>query len=256
MKTPLLFAILLSSLLLGTSCKDKAQKTEALNELEEAHLALQKKQAEELETTGGISHNPESLDNVIEAAKKLETNSTGDEAKVAKIMRVFMQDIQADSTSLVEAQKGLTAAMDYSNVKSAADIDALSGGVKKYQQLNTELTTKVKSGWLSELQQNLEKEGVGAKIKDGTIKGFNSQMSSQKPHLLTIRQTDNDLCLTILKQHELLKKYFGKWTWDTATSALNFEDGTALKLFNEQSTKLQEISQKQLEAQKKLLQAN
>ena len=256
MKPQLLFALLLAPLLFVSSCKDKQAQEDALEELSDASDKLKNDYAKQLKEGGAAEHDPAALDDLVTATKKLEASASGDEAKSIKVMRIFMESVQTDSTNLANAQGDLTAALDYSQVKEASDIDALSEKVKTYQKLNTGLMTKVKSGWLEELNTNLDKEGVSATTKNLTIQGFNAQMNPQKPHLITIREADEQLCSAILKQHQILKDNFGKWKWNASAGAPEFTDNKVIELYNKEAHKMQDANKKQIEAQRNLYQVS
>ena len=243
----------------SVSCKDaktakqEQEHKEATEDLERATKEFAEAQKKELEEEGALSTNPEALDGFIDAAKKMEDSSSGEEAVAAKVMRLFMESVQKDSVKIQQGQQALFEASDYSAVKSAADIDPLSAKVKAYQQANLELKQKVETGWTKTLRANLDKENISTVSKEALINGFVTEMNSQKPHLIVIRETDHEVCNAILEQHAILKKYFGKWHWDTADGTPQFTDDTALKLFNEQAIKIQQQSAKQVQAQTKLV---
>ena len=167
-----------------------------------------------------------------------------------------MQSVQTDMTDLTKAQEAIITASDYSQVKAATDIDTLSKGVKNYQKLNAKLMAKVQSGWSTELNTNLDKEGVTQVIKSQTIQGFNNQMNPQKPHLIKIREADALICSALLKQHQILKNDFGKWEWNSSTGTPDFKDNTTVELYNEQAVKIQEAAAMQVKAQQQFFQVS
>ena len=253
---PLLFSLIFCC----NSCKDtkstkqKEKENDAIEEIQRAADKMKADQAKAIEKDGGISGDPKSMDGMIEATKKLEEVSTGDEAKSAKVMRIFMQSIQTDMAEITKQQQNLVEGTNYSNVKTAADLDALSNKVKLYQTANATLMNKVKSGWEQSLRSGLAKEGVKQSYTTSFMRGVKTGLDKNKPHLLVIRQTDDEMCQAILAQHAVLKKYLGKWKWNAAEGAPDFQDNAALQAYNAQAVKIQNASTRQLEAQKKVVQ--
>ncbi len=261
MKHSLLLSIptIIFSLLVSTSCKDtksikqKEQEKNAIEDLQKAAEEMNRQQAKELESTGGISNNPSVMNSTIEATRKLEAASTGDEAKGAKVMRVFMEGLQQDMAKLSSLQQGLEQATNYATIKTPEDIDEQSVKVKNYQEANAELTAKIKSGWIAQLRINLEKEGLKESYINEFIRGAQSSIGANKADLLLVRQMDDQLCDAIFKQHAILKKHLGKWQWNATAGALDFEDNIALENYNQQAIRIQKIAEKQTAAQKRLL---
>ena len=224
-----------------------------MEDFEREVKAAKAQQAKQLERNGGIRSDPASVDRIIDATKKLEEASTGDEAKAAKVMRLFMEDLSKDMAVLGAAQEALIKSTDYSSAKTPQDIDNLSKKARAYQKKNADVTAKIKSGWIQKIRENLEKEGVNEQFINNFIVGVKRGLNQKNSTLLIIRQTDDEICVAVLEQHAILKKYLNKWQWNATSETPDFEDDTALELYNAQAAKIQEISARQLEAQKKLL---
>ena len=96
-----------------TSCKDsstakqKQQEKDAMAEFERSAREMRAEQARELDSEEGIRNDPKKLDRLIDATKKLEDASKGDEAKMAKVMNLFLKDIQQDMAVMAKHQKHL-----------------------------------------------------------------------------------------------------------------------------------------------------
>lgn len=222
-------------------------------EFERSAREMRAEQARELDSEEGIRNDPKKLDRLIDATKKLEDASKGDEAKMAKVMSLFLKDIQQDMAVMAKHQKALEEASNYGNIKSPEEIDGFSEKVKGYQKANQTLTEKIKTGWIKQLEENLKKANVNEKNSKDFMRGATSKFNQQRPYLLTIRSTDDELCEAMLAQHAILKKYWGQWKWDPQQEVPQFENDEAINAYNKEATKIQKASQEQYEAQQKLL---
>jgi hypothetical protein len=247
-------------LLIATSCNRNAKTSEqrkkdkdAMEEFTKTNREIQAEQAKQLESDQGIGLDNSGVDKVIEASKKLEGASTGDQAKMARVARIFAEDVQKDMASLTKHEKGLEEAMDYASVQAPEDLDSRSKKVRVYQKANKVLTNKINSGWHQTIRGNLEKEDLPKQAVADFMKGAKKTLDRQRPLLLIIRKADNDLCEAILAHHAILKKHFGKWQWDSEELAPVFEEDSALKAYNKHYEKIQVAGKKQYEAQQKLL---
>ena len=256
MKAYFSLPLLLSLIFCCGACKDTKQvkkEDDAMAEFKRAADEIKATQAREMEETGELKANPKAMDRMLEASKKLEEVSTGDDAKIAKVMRIFIQGVQSDMAEISKQQSNLAEGTNYANVKTAADINTLSDKVKIYQAVNTAITNKVKSGWTQSLRDNLEKEKVSKITAAEFMSGVKTGLDRNKPHLLVIRQTDSEICEALLAQHAVLKKHLGKWQWNAAEETPNFEGDAAIEAYNVQANIIQNASERQAEAQKNIV---
>ena len=95
-----------------------------MEEFTKTNREIQAEQAKQLESDQGIGLDNSGVDKVIQASKKLEEASTGDQAKMARVARIFAEDVQKDMASLTKHEKGLEEAMDYASVQAPEDLDS------------------------------------------------------------------------------------------------------------------------------------
>ena len=75
----------------------------------------------------------------------------------------------------------------------------------------------------------------------------------QQPLLQEIRGQDDRLCAIILDQHDLLREFFGEWSWDSDAGEIRFENDEALEKFNALAVSLQEVAAEQDATQREFL---
>ena len=253
-----LFSLLALSVCL-TSCKDKSiskqkeKEQEAFEAFERSARELQAENRRQHASEEGISADPKKLDKMIDVTKRLEESSTGEDAKLAKIMHLFMKNIQNDMKDFATYQEGFTEGTDYGQIKSVADIDLFSKKVNDYRAANKTLKEKIQTQWLSFVKDNLKKENLTGKNATDFLRGFENKLKLQLPYMMKVRSTDDELCEVILTQHTILKKYWGKWNWNAEEEVPDFEDNDAIETYNEAARTIQRIREEQHEAQQKLI---
>lgn len=223
---------------------------------QEAAAETRERQLEQLDSEEGLDFDASSLDRQVEAARELEQVSSGDDAKLARILGQFVKSVQVDVGDLGRYQQGLEEAADYSAVRTVEDLDALSVKVNSYLDANRALREKVDGGWVRTLRKMLKDEKVAAKKARSFMKGATGSMKLQKPYLLEIRDADEAMCGALLVQHEVLKGAFGKWEWDAEDELPVIEDDEALAAYNAAAELVAKAIEKQAEAQRKVLEAN
>lgn len=241
------------------SCKDTSRSAQeqkedkALDDFERAAREFQDASRREHESGDGISGDPDKFDKMIDATKKLEGATKGDDAKLAKIMRLFIQDVQSDMRNFAQHQESFQEGTDYATIKTKEDIDSHSKKVNDYRKANAQLTGRIRDEWMPSVKKNLEKEKLDGKSAKSFLRGFENKFNLQRPYLMKVRSTDDQLCEAVLAQHAILRKYWGRWTWDAENETPGFEDDDAAEAFNRQAEIIKKVSQEQYEAQQKLL---
>ena len=221
-------------------------------EFENAMDTMHDSAERQIEEGGLTSVDPENLERMVEAAKKMEESSTGEHAKMAKLLRIWTQMMQRDTLHLQEHIPLIAKATDYSNIRSTEEIDKLSAMIKKYLVVNTEMTEKIKHGWITEIKDKAKQEKFDDKDIKSAVQSLSMEFGKIKPQLLIIRKCDEKLCNAVLEQHSVLKTQWEKWTWNAEMEAPDFQEQAAIDAYNEAAIKIQAAGEAQLQAQKKM----
>jgi len=252
MKTQLtIFSAVLTLSFFSIGCNDKAKFNasgdKVSKELEDERKAL----ADKIANGGEVTN--EDFDAIIESnkskAKELEAMG-GNEAVAGKIMAAINKDqgtlMENLDTSLIEE------GMDYDALYTKKDYDARIAQIEKYEKFNQEALAYAKENKaVKTAEEILNKEKVSSSDKADFMKGMTDSVSKSVPHLITIRNCDTELTKIAIDVLKLLKKEDGEWSVENGSVLLNNEK--ALNQFNESMESIQEIAQKQADAQVKLL---
>ena len=255
----LLIYLVAVSFVFVSACQNKKKETkkqknaEAMDAFSQAAEENRRDLIKKMDENGLLETDPKQMDKMVEAVNKLQKSSSGESAKGVKALQIFVLDVQKDMKSLAKYQDGLEEAMDYSKIKKVEDIDQLTEKVKLYEKVNNELIKKINGGWYETLKKTLAAEGLEANFQKGFMQGARHGLDPKLPLLLIIRKTDDELCQAIMTQHQILKKDWGKWEWDTKEEMLNFENDSSIDAFNQTIDTILSAAKKQGEAQKKVL---
>ena len=249
-------SLFLTSILLNSCNESPESKKEkvAVAKLDQTLSDFKKKQREEFKKKGYIDHNSAAnFDEIIQVSQELEKSTTGDNQAIAKVSSLILIQIQKDTQEISVTQEGLIEACDYSSIEKTADIQISLFKVRAYRKANRELKDKVNGLWREQLKGLLAQEGVSSINAADCLIGFDDSMSLQTPFLLTIRDSDEQLCQSVTAQLNLLNDNLGKWSWDSETKTPAFEDDATIKLYNIEAAKIAQASIQQTEAQEKIL---
>lgn len=234
------------------SCQESKQK-EAAQALEDAAEEFREDTQKELENGSLSVENPVDYSKLNDALDKAGESASGQgklAMDLAKYSLKHMADIMAPLTS---ASAGLGESLDYSGVEKKEDIDVLSEKVRNYREINAEVKAAFGSELYVVLHEHADKIGLEGDARSGFFTGFKSKFRQQSPLLQKVRDQDDALCETILKQHEILKDSFGKWQWSEDLESVEFSDDVALAKYNLTLEELDKTASEQEETQREIL---
>ncbi|MGJ8643513.1 MAG: hypothetical protein ACSHX9_08915 [Luteolibacter sp.] len=248
------FKVTMALVILGavTSC-EKSSKRDALEEVENAVEEFHVDARKQLEEGGAGIEEPVDLSQLHSALDKAEDSASGEEKIVMKLAKYILEGMESLMAPLTEASPGLTAAMDYTKVETKDDIGALSAKARNYQKVNLEFKVKIGDEFVDKVNAEADKLGLKGKTRDAFFKGFERNRSEQLPLLMEIRDQDNEVCEILLKQHAVLKEYFGEWEWNGEEEMLEFHNDEALEKFIKLSERNDELAEEQQATQYKML---
>ncbi len=242
--------------LFTTSCdqiQKQKEKAKASEELKDATAEMKKSMQDSIAGKDGGKVDQDVLDKLNKSLDDVAASQGGQEAIAADCAKYYMaQHFQWRSKQESELT-GLTEAINYSKATTVKDIENLSEKVNKYKKFNEEYKEYYVKKAIKELEDYADQKGLKGSAKKEFLDHISKTYSVQLPFLLEIRDCDDQLCDTVLEIHGILKQGIGKWKWNKEFEQVEFEDADLLSRFNEFHQKIQEIVEKQAEAQQKVL---
>ena len=251
MKLPLLPAVAVTALFV-CSCKKPAQR-EALTDVNDAAASMVDDARKEIEQGGLSVDSPVDNTRLIDALDKAGDASSGQDKIAFSLAKLSVTRMTELANKLNAVSGDLTGGLDYSEVETPEDIDALSEKIRNYQKVNAEVKAGFTVGFVDGLKKEAYKMGFKGRTRTDFFSAMESKYNRQLPLIEEIRDQDNALCGIILDQHSILKKYFGGWTWGGEEEGLQFEDDDAIDAYNLLLEKLEKVSDDQTATQRELI---
>jgi len=201
----------------------------------------------------------DTVDGAAAKAKEIEdamgraaSKASGDEAKGMRAAQHIMGAMQTFVANYEKAYSafGSKGGVEPGSFKSDADFDERLALLKTFSSANDDFMGFLK-GVDGRFRAELAKENVGVKTADEMTKGFYKGGNIDK--LVAIRATDQDLCATMDKYLQLLKREWGNW--ETKEGTVVFKRAGVIEEFNGYATHIQEVANRQMELQQQVLKA-
>lgn len=233
--------------------QEKKKKSEqAMRDFENSANEMREEMVKDFESTGEINHNPEAMDRAIQNLRKAEKNLSADQAAMARVSASLMESFNREASMIQSKGQQLMSVADYSAVRSVEDLKAKRRIVEDYIKMNDDLMKRYKDGLRTEIQAALDKEKVSKKDQTAFFQGVNETLTPRIPHIIIVREADDEICKLLLKQLDILEKGYGNWTLQDGQ--LLFGSDSDLTAYNALQVKMEASAAKQAQAQQSLMQ--
>ena len=222
-----------------------------MDDVDDAASAIMEDARKDLEDGGFGIDKPMDNTRLMDALDKAGDATSGQEKLAVNLAKISVERMTAFAAKLTAVSSDLTDGLDYSGVEKVEDLDALSDKIRSYRTVNAEVKADFSTDFIDGLKKEADKMGLKGSTKAGFFNAMESKYNKQLPLIKEIRDLDDELCVVVLEQHDLLRKYYGQWSW--TENGLQFENDEALEAYNVLAGKLEPIGQAQIAAQRKLL---
>ena len=173
------------------------------------------------------------LDKLQKSLQKATDNSSGETAAILRGSQSYLKRMQAVQETYTVAGRQITSAhiLQPSDIRQRADLQAKTKIVQEFIAAN-----RAFSAFLSANEENYRKDLVQANVSpralEAALKGFRQKAAAQTPHLLKIRETDQDMGEGMLNILKLLDGNWAQWRYDANKQIIRFDSPAALKDYN------------------------
>lgn len=248
---------LLRFFLIGGVCAvascERASDKERARALQEAADEFREEARKDLEGDGLNVDTPVDYTKLNEALDRAGESSSGQEKLAMELAKFSLKHMTEIMAPLSAASAGLREALDYSGVEGVEDLDVLSEKVRGYRAVNAEVKVAFGSDLYGVLGDYADKIGLEGKTRADFFEGFKSKFERQGPLLQRVRDLDDELCGTILRQHEILKGAFGKWKWSEDVGGIEISDDGVLAEYNATLEEINRTAAAQEQTQREIL---
>ena len=230
----------------------RAENRQAMKELTAVSDKINNEMRDKIGKEDTVEGSAEKARQIEEAMGRAASKASGDEAKGMRAAQHLMGAMQSFVANYEKAYSafGSKGGVEPGSFKSDADIDERLVLLKAFSSANDEFMGFLK-GVDGRFRTELAKENVSAKTADEMAKGFYHGGNIDK--LIAIRGTDQDLCATMDKYLQLLKREWGNW--ETKDGAVVFKHTGVVQEFNGYAKRIQEVANRQMELQQQILKA-
>jgi len=247
---------LLSSLVILNSCnkqskEEKANESEAIEDVQAALDEMQKHNKKEIEENGMLDSNSKQLDKIISATDKLKGGES-DEARLYQIIGKHMKVMQSRLARFEKDQQGVEEAIDLSTLHQQKNVAERIKLLDKAIKANQEFKKYATDEYYTNILKEVEATDLPSRAKKEFRVGFEGGGKKDKQIALIkiIRDTEIVVCETFKKQLTLLNDNMDKWSWDANTESVNITDPEVEKQYNANTAVIQDAAQKQFKTQR------
>jgi hypothetical protein len=252
----LIAAVLLSTVLILSSagCKDRARKQaakSAFNEIGESGQNVRKSIKEGM-TEDGLVIDYEVLEEQQRTMEKAGEKLGGKEGESLKIFAAIQGESNAYAKKIEQRSAEMIASLDWETLASTGDYETRRKTLRDHAAFNLEVIAYFDSR-PAELGRRLDAIKFTGKDRTDLERGFTSSFGKMLPLIREIRQCDITACEIGVRTIDLLEKEKGKWRWNAANEAVDFENDAAYETFAVEMARLIEAGQRQLELQQQMI---
>lgn len=233
--------------------KQRDDQAQALKDIEETKRAYAKA-VEEGMTEEGLQ-----LDAKAEAEYDRKMQAAADKmgGKLGKAMKVAL-DVQAEMEKKVavidtESEK-FSSMLDWKSLHEKKDYAERKAYFQKYKEMNREFLQYMED-YDKKIETRLDGIGLTGKERVDFMRGVNKGLAKMLGPIRDVRSAEIAGSECSERLVDLLERNQGKWEIDPDSGNVLFEGDEQVKAFQAEISKLQEAGEKQVEAQKKIVEA-
>ena len=244
--------ITILALVLSSCDSNRKEKAEALEDLTENHEGFVDQLSDGLNDEGlqiGKEQIEEYNANINKAAQKME-GKAGEAILALAPMRTRDASIVAEINQRTDA---IIAVINWKEAIEQKDFKTRREALRDFAKFNQSVIDEEASR-SKEVTKILDSINYTGKEREDFEASIQSQFKKTSPYVQIIRTCDIDFANTCIERLDILEDAGDSVTWSSENQAATFEQDSHLEKWNQSASTLQEVGQKQLQAQQDLVQ--
>lgn len=235
------------------SKKQREDQAQALKDMEETKRAYAKAMEE------GMTEDGLQLDANAEAEydRKIKAATEKMGGKLGKAMKAALE-VQAEmekKVAIIDAEgEKFEGVLDWESLHEKKDYAERKAYLKKYKEMNREFLQYMED-YDKKIDARLDEIKLTSKDRQDFMRGVNKGLAKIMGPIRDVRNAEIAGAECTERLVDLMERNQGKWSVDTESGEVLFEGDEQVKAFHDGISKLQEAGEKQIEAQKKIVEA-